>query len=110
MRYFIPAIEEYSILAVNTVPFRISGDFYNTTKIISPVTRDDAETIEQYDKKGLFIESIVKRSDYKELLSYTFAHHKEKDKHKIEEIDNKYKELIGEYYDEINLNRNDTNQ
>ena len=110
MRYFIPAIEEYSILAVNSVPFRISGDFYNTTKIISPVTREDAETIEQYVKKDLFIESIVKRNDYRELLSYTFEHQKEKDKYIIEEIDNKYKKLIGEYYDEVNENRSNANQ
>ena len=110
MRYFIPAIEEYSILAVNSVPFRISGDFYNTTKIISPVTREDAETIEQYVKKDLFIESIVKRNDYRELLSYTFEHQKEKDKYTIEEIDNKYKKLRGEYNDEVNENRSNANQ
>lgn len=103
MRYFIPAIENYCILAVNSVPFRISGDFYNTIKIISPITRDDAKKINQYVNKDLFTESIVNRNDYKELLSYTFEHQKEKDKYSIEQIDNKYKELIKEYYDEVTL-------
>lgn len=102
MRYFIPAIEKYSILAVNSVPFRVSGDFYNTTKIISPITRDDAEIIEQYVNEDLFVESIIKRNDYKELCSYTFKNQKEKDKYPIEEIDKKYKELIREYYEEVN--------
>ena len=101
MRYFIPAIEKYSVLAVNSVPFRISGDFYNTTKIISPITRDDAEIIEQYVNEDLFVESIVKRNDYRELCSFTFKN--QKDKHSIEEIDKKYKELIREYYNEVNL-------
>ena len=39
-----------------------------------------------------------------------FGHQKEKDKYIIEEIDNKYKKLIGEYYDEVNENRSNTNQ
>ena len=110
MRYFIPAIEEYCILAVNRVPFRISGNFYNTTKIISPITRDDAKTIEQYVNKDLFIESIAKRNDYRELLSYTFKNQKEKNKYTVEEIDNKYKELIVDYYDEVNPKISNINQ
>lgn len=103
MRCFIPAIEEYSLLAVNRVPLRVGGDFYNTIKIISPMTRNDAEIIKQYTNKDLFVESIVKRDDYRELCYYTFENQKQKNKYCIEEIDKAYQELIKEYYDEVNL-------
>ena len=67
------------------------------------MTRNDAEIIKQYTNKDLFVESIVKRDDYRELCYYTFENQKQKNKYCIEEIDKAYQELIKEYYDEVNL-------
>lgn len=105
MRCSIPAIEEYSLLAVNYVPSRIYNEFNsnNIVEIISPITKDDAEQIKQYNDENLFMESIVKRNDYRNLCEHTFKYQKQKDRYTREEIDKKYRELIIEYYDIVNL-------
>ena len=105
MRCSIPAIEEYSLLAVTYVPAIIYNEFNknNIVKIISPITKYDAEQIKQYNNKNLFVKSIVKRTDYRNLCEHTFKYQKQKEKSTIEEIDNKYRELIIEYYNIVNF-------
>ncbi|MDU4860866.1 MAG: ATP-binding protein [Terrisporobacter othiniensis] len=95
-RCYIPAIEDYSILAVKEIYNIISGDFYNTDKIISPITRDDALSINDFINSELFIKSIEVREDYINLLNFTYSN--QIGESSIEEIDEKYKELIREYY------------
>lgn len=101
-RSYIPAIKKYKDIAVDLHSIFGLGHYRcNCEKIISPITRKDKANILQYINKEEFLYSIVNREDYKKLLKYTLKNRISKEKISEKEIDNKYRELIVEYFDII---------
>lgn len=97
MRRAIPAFEEFSNLAVDLkyMPF-IGMDEYSNWHIISPISLDDANKIEQLSKET-FIEYIINQTKFDNLVLYIKKH--AKNKTSKENIIEQYKKLIEAYYD-----------
>lgn len=104
IRCNIPAIKEYEVLAIIG---DVEGNLESKVYIISPITSFDGDNMHNFINKEDFINSIVDREDYKTLLNYVYENTAFKGNVTKEDIDNKYKELIGEYFDliskEVNL-------
>ena len=102
MRRSIPAIQEFSNLAVDLKDiFFISCESNAKWHIISPISLDDAEKIAELSKDA-FVEYILSTQPFKNLIKYVFEHSKTKST--IETIQNDYKRLIETYYDLENPN------
>lgn len=100
-RRCIPAIEKYSDLVVESIPFGIEILYYNLPNIISPITKTDCADVKNYSKE-IFLKNIIEREDYKNLVKFVYKNHiscKLKDEKAVSEI---YEKLIGEYYDIVN--------
>lgn len=97
IRKAIPAFKEYSKIAVTlkNLPF-IGSDEKSKWKIISPITKGDFEEIRKFTKDA-FIEYIVGKPTFNNLVAYVFEHGQMKNE-KGDIID-EYKRLIGEFYD-----------
>ena len=94
----IPAIKEYEKLSIIG---DVDGNLQSKVYIISPITFYDGANIHNFTNKEDFINSIIDRADYNNLLDYVYKNTAFKGIVTKEDIDNEYKELIGEYFDLI---------
>ena len=99
MRRAIPAFSTYSKLAVRVERINLIGRKRKSKwNIISPISMEDAKKMGEYSKEA-FIEFIVKKEVFDNLVEYVLENGKEKcSKNQIIE---EYKKLIGEYYDSV---------
>ena len=102
MRRSIPAIQEFSNLAVDLKDiFFISCESNAKWHIISPISFDDAEKIAELSKDA-FVEYIFNTQPFGNLIKYVFGHSKTRST--IDTIKSDYKRLIEAYYDLENSN------
>ena len=101
-RYAIPAIKDYTTIAVDKIDqYGISGIYIgNYPFIISPFCKDDLNKLQEYKlSKEKFTETIMNSPKFQNLVKYVQEnYYSEKDNPTEDEIKNKYKELIEEYY------------
>lgn len=101
-RYAIPAIKEYATIAINQInQYGISGIYIgNHPFIIAPFCKDDLKKLQEYKlSKEKFVETVMNSPKFQNLVKYVQEnYYSEKDKPTEDEIKNKYKELIEEYY------------
>lgn len=96
-RRAIPAFKKYSKLAVTRKDTQFIGlDENSKWIIISPITKDDFEEIQKFTK-DLFIEFVVSKPTFCNLVRHVLEHGKTKSEES--DIINEYKCLIGEFYD-----------
>ena len=97
-RLEIPSIQGYEDLGVY-------GYENHNSKIIviSPMLLKDGENISNFKSKEAFIDSIIKRDDYKKLVEHVSECRVSTNEISIEKISEKYQALIGEYFDIINI-------
>lgn len=97
-RLEIPSIQGYEDLGV-------CGYEKHNSKIIiiSPMLLKDGENISNFKSKEAFIDSIINRDDYKRLVDHVFEYRVIKNEISKEEISERYQDLIGEYFDIINI-------
>ena len=97
MRRAIPAFEEFSKLAVELKDIYFIGwDEPSKWKIISPISLDDSKKIKELSKEA-FVEYIITRNTFANLIDYVMEHGREK--YSKEEIIHEYKRLVEMYYD-----------
>ncbi|MDK0734009.1 ATP-binding protein [Clostridium perfringens] len=99
IRCSIPAIDGYEKLALNKIYYRIYGEHNSRFRIISPITKRDSENLNRFNDKDSFINSIIERVDYNNLLDSTFRYQVSKDKLCKKELSKLYEKLIGEFFE-----------
>ncbi|HAT4104394.1 TPA: hypothetical protein I9Z31_001806 [Clostridium perfringens] len=99
IRCSIPAIDGYEKLALTKTYYRIYGEHNSRFRIISPITKSDSENLNRFNNKESFINSIIKRVDYTNLLDFTFKHQTSKNKVGKKELSKLYQKLIGEFFE-----------
>lgn len=99
VRCSIPAIDGYEMLAVNQGCYSIYGKHNSKFKIISPITKYDRNKIRYFVDKTDFINHIIERDDYKNLLDLIFKYQVCQNKISKDEISKIYQKLIGEFFD-----------
>ncbi|HCW53221.1 MAG TPA: hypothetical protein DG753_05695 [Clostridium sp.] len=105
-RSCIPAMEDYKDLAVSKIPHGISQVQDKVNIVISPLTKSDGNYIKNINNYDSFIDNIVKRNDYQNLLDYVYENRLEDNKVTRDDIDELYRKLIKEYYDLIKNKNN----
>ena len=104
LRYAMPMLKDYKIITVKRLNYSIPTMqlfCQNKLCIISPFCKDDLNTLEEYKlSKEKFVETVMNSPKFQNLVKYVQEnYYSEKDKPTEDEIKNKYKELIEEYYD-----------
>lgn len=99
VRCSIPVIEGYEDLAININFYRIYGKHNTRFRIISPITKYDRAEINNFGNKEIFINHIVKRDDYKNLVQLTYNHQVSETKNSESTISTLYQKLIGEFFE-----------
>ena len=114
MRIKIPAIKEYKLLATDGImPWSINSLIdleQRMSYIISPISKIDEQERKNYQKEQ-FIEYVTSKPEFDNIVEYVKEHTIFAEiPPKEEEIIEKYKELIGEYYDlkQEEANKNQT--
>ncbi|HIS60638.1 MAG TPA: ATP-binding protein [Candidatus Scybalomonas excrementigallinarum] len=115
MRAMIPAMKEYEVLATDGIISRwVIGTMIELEQkipyIISPISKNDEQERQKYQKEQ-FIEYIASKPEFDNIVEYVKEHTIFAEiPPKEEEIIEKYKELIGEYYDlkQEEANKNQT--
>ena len=97
MRRSIPAIQEFSDLAVDLKDVLFINRESNVKwHIISPISFDDAKKISKFPKE-MFVEYIFATEIFGKIVEYVYEHSKTKASREI--IKEEYKKLIEAYYD-----------
>lgn len=98
-RYAIPAINEFSTLAVRQVPLGVARPTgVRVNYIISPFSREDEEMRSELSEDA-FVEMVASSDSFQSLVKYVMEHpvvvkdHKDK-----EQITEEYEKLIRDYY------------
>lgn len=113
MRTKIPAIKEYEVLSTDGIvpKWGLESIIELEQKIpyiISPISKNDEQERQKYQKEQ-FIEYVTSKPEFDNIVKYVKEHTIFPDPPKEEEMIEKYKELIGEYYDlkqeEVNKNQ-----
>lgn len=105
VRSSIPGISKYEKLVLKEWNTPSMYSFRNSkSKIISPITKNDKSELEKMANKEMFVNSIVIRQDYQNLLKYTVENQLVGGQFTENEISEEYKRLIGDYFDLVNDN------
>lgn len=97
-RYAIPAISEYSNIAIHTMPCAIEHPSVLCYWIISPFVREDEDARSQLSRND-FIERVTSSETFPHLVTYVKEHSIQKEGVSEDRIIDSYKKLLGEYYD-----------
>lgn len=101
-RYAIPALEGYRELALNTLPLGARlpyiGSFFKSYYILSPFDSGTAKQA-QLMSKAEFIDLATTSDTFPNVVKYVQKHSPWSEPFSVEQITEKYRKLIGEYYD-----------
>lgn len=98
-RYAIPALSEYSALAVDYTPYGIAKPSgIHTYLILAPFVREEADMLSEQSKER-FIDLVISSKTFPYVVEYVNQH--SINKASKEQIITDYRKLIGDYYDAL---------